>query len=183
MATVDTLMTAEEFGRMQGDPPSELVRGKVIEMNMPYPRHGQICVQVILVLGEFVRKHKSGHLTGNDSGVVTERNPDTVRGADVAFYSFDRVPMGRLPNEYLDVVPNMVWEVRSPSDRWGQLMRKVSEYLEAGVRVVCVVEPEKDLIHVHEADGSARTLTMDDELELPTVLPGFRVKVREFLEA
>lgn len=182
MATVDTLMTAEEFGRLESDQLCELVRGRVVDVNMPYPRHGQVCIQIAIIVGQFVRQNQLGHLVGNDSGIVTERNPDTVRGADIAFYSYARLPKGRLPNKYLGVVPELIFEVRSPSDRWGQVMRKVSEYLEAGVKIVCVIEPEREVLHLHEADGSSRTLGIDDDFEVSTILPGFLVKVREFLD-
>ena len=33
-------------------------------------------------------EHDLGHVLSNDSGVITERDPDTVRGADISFYSY-----------------------------------------------------------------------------------------------
>ena len=35
-----------------------------------------------------------GRVVTNDSGIVTQRDPDTVRGADVAYYSYARLPKG-----------------------------------------------------------------------------------------
>src|SRR5207247_6258383 len=102
-------------------------------LNVSTPRHGEICVKVVRILGRFLDDNDVGHLVSNDSGVVTERDPDTVRGGDVAFYSYERVPRGPLPRGYLQVVPELVFEVRSPTDRWGQILTKVGEYLEAGV--------------------------------------------------
>ena len=87
-------------------------------MNMPRPRHGQICARIVYLLERFQEDHPLGHVVSNDCGVVTEHNPDTVRGADVAFYSYGRVPPGPLPRGYLTVVPELVFEVRSPTDRW-----------------------------------------------------------------
>jgi len=69
-------------------------------------------------IGNFVEEHDLGHATSNDSWVLVGRNPDTVRGGDVAHYSYGRVPQGPLPAGYLDVVPELVFEVRSPTDRW-----------------------------------------------------------------
>src|SRR5439155_12408111 len=92
------LLTAEEYEKLPDRGiPTELVRGRVVEMNIPAPRHGEICVNVIALINPHVRANKFGRLVSNDGGVVTERGPDTVRGADVAFYSYARIPPGPLP--------------------------------------------------------------------------------------
>ena len=89
MASVpQPLLTAEEFGR-RPDPgyPEELVRGRIVRMPPPNRRHGQVCSRVVRVLGAYVDEQDLGHVLSNDSGVITERGPDTVRGPDVAFYT------------------------------------------------------------------------------------------------
>jgi Uma2 family endonuclease len=116
----------------------------------------------------------------NDSGVVTERDPDTVRGADVAYYSFARLPKGPLPNGYLSVVPDLVFEMLSPDDRWRKVLTKVAEYLNAGVAVVCVLDPDSETVYVYDGDRPARELRGDEELVLPELLGDFRVAVRRF---
>jgi Uma2 family endonuclease len=118
----------------------------------------------------------------NDSGVITEHDLDTVRGPDVAFYSFTRVPPGPFPRgRYLDVVPELVVEVRSPGDRWRDIHTKVGEYIGAGVSVVCVADDPTERVHVFDDDGN-RILAGDDELTFPNILAGFRVAVRRFFE-
>src|SRR5581483_10520332 len=135
------LLTAEEFLRLPSDGrPKELVRGRIVHMNVPKPRHGQICSKVDRILGNFADERNLGHVVSNDSGVRTERGPDTVRGADVAYYSYSRVPPGPFPDDYLTVVPELVFEIRSPTDRWSAILAKVAEYLEAGITVVCVLD-------------------------------------------
>jgi Uma2 family endonuclease len=115
----ERLLTAQEYLQLpDGGVPTELVRGKVVEMNVPTPRHGQICAKVARIVGHYADEHGLGHLLTNDSGVLTERDPDTVRGADVAFYSCARVPRGKIPPGYLDAVPELVFEIRSPTDKW-----------------------------------------------------------------
>ena len=151
-------------------------------MNMPAPRHGQICGKLLRLLGRFLDDHDIGHLIANDAGVQTEHDPDTVRGPDVAFYSYDRLPRGPLPEGYLAVVPELVFEVRSPSDRWPGVLRKVAEYLEAGVGVVCVFDPGTASAHVFHGDPPARIIGPDQELTIPEVLGEFRVTVRRFFE-
>src|SRR6186997_1051401 len=89
------ILTAEEFAR-RPDPgyPEELVRGKIVPMPMPKPRHGEICGKTVRILGNRVDDHDLGRVLSNDTGVVTERGPDTVRGADISSYSYARVPEG-----------------------------------------------------------------------------------------
>jgi Uma2 family endonuclease len=176
------LMTAEEFAE-RPDPgyPEELVRGRIVPMTVPDRRHGQICGKVMLILGVFAREHDLGHVLCNDSGVVTERGPDTVRGADVAFYSYQRLPRGPLPQTYGPEVPELIVEVRSKSDRWPRVLAKVAEYLDAGVGVVVVLDDEQSTAHLFTADRN-QVLGSADELTFPEILPGFAVAVRRFFE-
>jgi Uma2 family endonuclease len=177
-------MTAEQYGMLPDlGYPTELVRGQIKVMNQPYPSHGEICLTVGSIVREFVRKHKLGRMVGNDSGVITERQPDTVRGPGVAYFGFQRVPPGRLPRRgYLDVAPELAIEVKSVFDRWSEINDKIAEYLKAGVLVVCVVDPDTDSVQVHYPDKPMRVVGRDEDLELPEVLPGFRVTVREFFD-
>jgi Uma2 family endonuclease len=179
----ETLLTAEEFRRLPDNGvPKELVRGKVVVMNIPAPRHGYICVKIVGLLFPFVTDRQLGRLMSNDSGVVTEHNPDTVRGADVAFYSFARFPPGPLPDGYLDVIPELVFEVRSPTDRWREIRTKTTEYLDAGVITVCVLDSTTQTVHVYNNDLPDRVFKADQELTLPEVLGDFRAAVRLFFE-
>lgn len=176
------LMTAEEFAR-RPDPgyPEELVRGRIVPMTVPDRRHGQICGNVLAILWVFAREHDLGHVLCNDSGVITERGPDTVRGADVAFYSYQRLPKGRLPQAYGPEMPELVVEVRSKSDRWPGVLAKAAEYLNAGVSVVVVLDDDRAEAHVVTADRN-QVLGLDEELTFPEILPGFSVAVRRFFE-
>jgi Uma2 family endonuclease len=183
MTTMTKLLTADEFLLLPADgPPKELVRGELVPMNVPTPRHGQICVNIAWLQKQHAKEHQLGHVVSNDSGVLTERDPDTVRGADVAFYRYTRVPPGPLPQGYLPVPPDLVFEVRSLTDRWSAVHAKVAEYLQAGVAVVCVVDEPSQSVHVFDAARSPRILGEDEEFALPELLGDFRVAVRRFFE-
>ena len=114
--------------------------------------------------------------------VITGRHPDTVRGSDVAFFSYTRIPKDSPPEGYSEVSPELVFEVRSPSDRWSEINKKASEYLAAGVLVVCVLDPETRTAVVYTENDSPSKKTGDDELTLPKVFPDFKVPVRQFFE-
>jgi Uma2 family endonuclease len=119
-------MTVEQFGQ-RPDPgyPEELVRGRVVAKSVPDRRHGYVCGKAVRIFGNFVDAREIGRVMCNDSGVITERDPDTVRGADVAYYSYSRLAKGALPTGYGPEVPELVVEVRSATDRWREILDKV----------------------------------------------------------
>jgi Uma2 family endonuclease len=176
-------ITAEQFGN-RPDPghPEELVRGRIVRMPPPNRRHGQVCGNAYYLIRHHANEHDLGHVLSNDSGVITERDPDTVRGADVAFYSYARLPRGPLPQSYGPEVPELVVEVRSPGDRWPEVLAKVTEYLNAGVVVVVVLDPDSRSAQVYRVDQPPRILRDDDELTVPDLLGDFRVAVRRLFD-
>jgi Uma2 family endonuclease len=178
MATAEALMNAAEFGQ-RPDPghPEELVRGRIIAMPPPDRRHGRVGLKVGRILDTFVEEHDPGRVMSNDSGVITEHDPDTVRGADIAYYSYARMPRGPLAPGYGPEVPELVIEVRSEGDTWPEIQIKVGEYLLAGVLKVVVLDPARRRAHVYSADQPPEILNPEEELTLPGLLEGFRVPV------
>jgi Uma2 family endonuclease len=182
MATVtqpaEKLVTLDEFIRLPEDGIwRELVKGRIIEVPQPKPRHGYVCTEIAARLREYVKAHDLGRVIG-ESGIITERDPDSMRGPDVSFYSFDRIPRGEMPDGYLDALPELVVEVLSTFDRWPRVLEKIVEYLDAGINVVCVVDPDTQTAQVHTAEAAVRHLTREDELTFPEVLPGFQCPLR-----
>ncbi len=178
----EALLTAEQYADLPDDGRrTELVNGKVVEESPPGFRHGVIANRVGRLIGNHVAERKLGWVTSNDSGVPTRRGPDTVRGPDVAYYSFSRIPADQPPEGYPEVAPELVVGVRSPSNTWRAINTKVWEYTAAGVKVVCVLDPEAACLWVYTPDQPPRRLTADEELTLPEVFPDFRAPVREFL--
>ncbi len=183
MATAQALMTAEEFGQ-RPDPgyPEELVRGRIISMPPPDRRHGRACLQAGRILGNFVEEHDLGHVMSSDAGVITKRDPDTVRGADIAYSSYARLPKGPLPEGYGPEVPELVIEVRSSGDSWRDILIKVGEYLAAGVLKVIVLDPRSRKAHIYSAEQEPEVLGREDELTVPELLGEFRVRVGQFFD-
>ncbi len=177
------LITADEFGRMEDNGrPSELIRGRIVQMNVLAPRHGRICARIVRILGRYLDANDIGQVFANDAGVVTEHDPDSVRGPDVFFISYERLPPGDISDSYLTVIPELVFEVRSPSDRWSEVLAKVAEYLNAGVNIVCVFDPTKKSVRVYTGQEPDNIFTADQELDLSAVLSGFKVPVCSFFE-
>lgn len=185
MATVlgTTLLTAEEYLHAPGNGFStELVRGRIVELPWLYTAHGYYCARIAAMLAMFVDQHHLGRIGGGGAGVVTEHDPDTVRGPDVTFYSYERIPRGPLPEGYWPAAPELVVEIRSPDDRWKDILRKASEYLSAGVLTVAVADPQTQRVHLFSADRETTVLNADHELTFPDILPGFAVPVKKLFE-
>lgn len=183
MTTATQLITAKEYARMPDTGVrTELVRGEIIEMNIPKPRHGQVCNTAGWLIKSFAHEHDLGHVTSNDAGMLTERDPDTVRGGDVWFISYAKIPKGPLTQDYLEIPPDIVIEVKSVFDRWNKLLGKVAEYLDAGVAVVCILDPETEEVRLYYAEKPEAVLKGKDQVTFPEQLPGFAVAAKEFFE-
>lgn len=178
MSISERLLTIEDYLAQPDDGRrTELVRGQIVEMNLPRPKHGKICQNIAARMFLHADEHHLGHVVSNDAAIITSRDPDTMRGADVAFYSFRRVPAGPMPDGYLDVVPEVAIEVRSPDDRWPALLAKVAEYLNAGVEVVVVLDPDSRTARTYRPNGDIEMLGDKQTLRLPEFSPLFTVAV------
>jgi Uma2 family endonuclease len=176
------LLTAEEYAALPDDGRiTELVKGVVVEMPRPETDHGYLMSNFSSALRDDVRPRDLGRVVSGDAGVVTERGPDTTRGPDVAYYSYERVPRGPRPRGYWPT-PELVVEIVSPSERTSRVMTKVGEYLAAGVRVVLVAWPEETTIMAYSEEFFNRSYGAGEDLTLPELFPDFRVPVRSLFE-
>jgi Uma2 family endonuclease len=181
MSTDLKLITAAEFAAMTLDGRFELVRGELVEMNQPNVRHGIVCGTVSRLLGNWADANNGGIVASHDSGVLTERDPDTVRGPDVFFVRRDRWPGGEALDTSLEIAPDLAVEVISPSNRWPQVVAKIGEYLQIGVPEVWAIEPLSRRVHVYRPDDEPFILGEQDDLTTD-VLPDFRCKVVELFK-
>lgn len=157
----------------------ELVRGGIVTMAAPGFRHGVGVGRVFSILDGFVFPRRLGRVTV-ESGLVTERGPDTVRGPDVAYWSAARIPLDRLPVGDPGLAADLMVEVLSPSNRPGQVREKIGEYFAAGVRIVWLVDPEDRALWVYRSADEARVLYENSTVDGGDVLPGFTRPVVDF---
>ena len=177
-AIAHKLMTAEEFAVLpnpRDGSQQELVKGEVVIMPPPQARHGIICSRIDRRLGIYVEENNLGWTTSNDTGVILERDPDTVRGPDVAFWSIARQP--ELPAGYFEIPPDIAVEVLSPTDRRRDVREKIREYITLGVRLVWLIDPETRTVTVYLGTIRGTELDESDTLDGGEVLPGFAVPV------
>jgi Uma2 family endonuclease len=181
-------MSAEAFAAWVERPENadrhfELERGEVIEMPPPKPLHGYIANRIARLLDRHAEAIGIGFVLSNDSGIVVERDPDSVRGPDVCYFnqSFGEASeMEEFLRRYATVPPVVAVEVLSPEDRVNKMAAKVDEYLAFGVKQVWVVDPDTKDVAVHRAGHAMRLLSQDDELSGGDDLPGFSCRVSDF---
>ena len=176
------LLTAEEFVQRYPNHRVELVDGVVKELEMPGFRHGKVCVRFSGFLFVYFQANDIGHLVSHDTSIKVRSDPDLVFGPDLAYFSYGRLAKGVEPQGMPGVLPELVAEVRSPSDMWTVVFAKVEEYFAAGVNVVLVLDPETRTVLVCRPGPTQETLKAGDTLTIPDVLPGFAVPVAVLFE-
>jgi Uma2 family endonuclease len=182
-ATERRLMTAAEFFDWCQRPENEarhweLVRGEVVEVPRPGERHCVVCANVVWVLQSYVRQRRKGYVSSNDSGVILERDPDTVRGPDVIFFDVNK-KYEELNPKITEDVPQLAVEVLSPTDRPGRILGRLAEFLRGGIRLAWFIDPEERTITVHRPNHPPYVRKDADELTGDDVLPDFRCRVSE----
>ncbi len=182
---VAKLITIAEFMRMP-DPPDgskqELVGGEIVTMPPPHFNHGEAQLRLGALILAFARKHKLGRVT-TESGLVTEHDPDSVRGPDIAFWSSDKVALTEKIEGYPEVSADLCVEIISESVRRRLLKAKLKEYFACGVRMVWVVDTETHTVTVYRSPLQGKLLSEEAELDGEDILPGFRCNVSEIFES
>lgn len=181
--TAPALLTADDLMRLQ--PPhkrTELVRGQMIVREPPGFRHGDIAMAIAGRMYPFVREKGLGRVLAAETGFVLFTNPDTVRAPDVAFVKHERIP-NPIPRGYARFAPDLAVEVLSPDDRPGEVLAKVADWLQAGTRLVWVVDPDRRNARVYRADGTESLLSETDALDGEDVLPGFSCPLSQVFDS
>jgi Uma2 family endonuclease len=167
-------MTAEELFELQDDGlRHELVEGELRTMAPAGFDHGRVALRIGARILAHVEEHLLGEVLAAETGFVLARDPDTVRAPDVAFVASERAPSGT--RGFAELAPDLVVEVVSPTDRASEVASKAAMWIDAGVRLVWVVDPQARLAAVHHPGGLVTVLREDGVLDGEDVLPGFRL--------
>lgn len=179
MATTK-LMTAEDLWLMDDDEHRyDLVRGELIKMAPAGGDHGKIGLGIASRIWNHVYQQKLGNAYNSDTGFILARNPDVLLCPDASYVQTDRVPPKEKHAGFLEVAPDLVVEVVSPSDRMNDVTEKVKLYLDTGTQLVWIVQPPLQTVTVHCPDRTSKTFTAADTLDGGDVLPGFRLSLAE----
>ena len=175
-------VTAAEYLEMCRDgSPTELVRGEIVAAPRPVDHHGVYCLNVVEELTRWSPRRSKGYALSNDTGVMTEEEPDGVRGPEALFLSKDRAPADFPSGDWLRVPPELAVEVKSSSESWPATRRKADEYLEAGVGEVWVLDGPTRQLRVHRRRGGRPAGIAGGGRTDEPPAPGFRCTVADLL--
>ena len=178
VVTKKRLVTADEMLLMPKDGfRYSLIRGELRRMPGPATTHGVVTMRFGGALFAFVEENDLGEVLAAETGFKLENDPDTVLGADVAFISHERIPSGEFPDKYWAVAPDLTVEVISSGNTRREIREKIELYLAHGVRAVLIAYPKQCVLVVHRAGLEPVTLSENDTLELPDIVPGFSYRV------
>jgi Uma2 family endonuclease len=155
----------------------ELVDGTLVEKAMGW-QESFLAGILLQWLNNFLDQHRIGVATGPDG--MTRLFGDTVRGPDLAFVAWARMPGGRIPKEPVpDLVPNFVIEVLSAGNTYGEMSRKRREYFHAGVELLWMVDHRSRTVTVFRTPLDATVVTEGHNLDGGNVLPGWNVDIAD----
>jgi Uma2 family endonuclease len=157
----------------------ELVDGELV-LSPAGGRHEEICALLCAALVAFVRRNKLGKVFGSNLLYILPSG--NRRGPDVSFVASRRLPKGRAPKGFFEGAPDLAVEILSPSDRRRKTLDKVGEYLQAGTRLLWLIDPERRTATVYRSLSDVRSIGADGTLDGEDVLVGFRCPLAEILD-
>jgi len=141
-----------------------------------------VAANVTIEMGMFVRQHGLGICFSSEAGVRRTVNPDTVRAPDVSFVRTDHIPKDGVPRRgHWQGAPDLAVEVLSPSNRPGEMWRRIGDLLNAGTRLIWVMDPERRTVLTICPGGDMPLIGEDGVLDGEDVLPGFALPLRDVL--
>lgn len=175
------LMTGEELAQLPDADWFELIGGRLALMTPTGDEQGGVEVSIGARLLAYAEQQRSGRVRTGEVGIYVRRNPDTIRAADVLFISNERYARKQSAS-FLDVAPELVVEVLSPTESWSEVTQKMKEYFAIGVRVIWIVDLAARTVYAYRSLSDVREFTAHDELTEEAVLPGFAVQVAALFE-
>lgn len=169
-----TRMSLAEFLALPAKPRAELEDGVLVMVPPAGGPHGSVNSRLLSRLCSFVLDRELGEVYDSSTAFLLRPEPPLVRSPDVAFVRTGRDDPGTAPGS-VPLAPDLAVETLSPSDRAGQVQRKIEEYLAHGTTLVWLIDPERRAASVYRRDGSVRWLHEGDALEGEELIPGFTV--------
>ena len=180
MAVVRQQVTADELFYMPDDGfRYELVQGELRQMNPAGNVHGRVAMSFAWRLAQYVDENQLGVVYAAETGFRLATDPDTVRAPDVAFVSQARVEAVGEAEGFWPEAPDLAVEVISPGDSYADIEEKIFAWLDAGTKMVVVVNPRQRSATVYRSPSDITALAEADILDGADVVPGFGLAVRE----
>ncbi len=164
----------------------EFIDGTFVEKEMGWEAEW-IANRLVWLLMSYCEPRMLGWVNGSNATyqcfeAVFPDAPQHSRKPDVSFIRRHRMTRQTLPLANCRLAPDLAVEVISPNDLYGEIDEKVDEYLQAGVRLVWVVNPQTRVVHVRRADGSVSMLRGKQMLSGEDIVPGFECSLTDIFQ-
>ena len=180
MAVVRQQVTADELLLMPDDGfRYELVQGELRQMNPAGIVHGRVTMSFAWRLARHVEENRLGTVYAAETGFRLASDPDTVRAPDVALVSQARVEAIGEVEGFWPEAPDLAVEVVSPGDSYTDVEEKVFAWLDAGTKMVVVINPRQRSATVYKSSIDIVALAEADVLAGGDIVPGFELAVQE----
>jgi len=184
-------MALDEYIRRMDEAPFEIINGEIILVSPSIAESGDIAWIFMNLLFPVVTSNRLGSLFVESTFVLPgPDNSKWVTGSrkpDLMLFSGERYPDYKLANpgwrkRPVALVPDLVVEIVSPTDRMVNVLKKIALYLEDGVQAVWVVEPENQVVMVYTLMAIPLILSGDQILTGGELLPGFSTPIHALFE-
>lgn len=175
-------VTIEEYEALGEDAPFELIRGVLYDVAATKYVHMIVSGRFAKMLVRYSDAEMPGEVLVGEGGFALEDDPDSLIIPDVAFMREERLPPKGAWQDWGRIPPDVVVEVRSPSNTRREIERKLGVYRAAGVPLIYVADTQRSTVTRYTADGVVRTYRLGEVLDGGEVLPGFRVPIADLFE-
>ncbi len=180
MTVVKKVWTDDELLHLPCEGKVEVVNGELRVMPPAGLEQEDVGAALVEFLRAYVRQHGLGRVYMSQAGF---RLPNgDVRSPDVSFVRTEKLPEGRSPKKFGTFPPDLAVEILAPDEKVEDYAAKVQEYLEWGVILVWVVDPERREVWVYRKGREPLRLTEAEALDGEDVIPGFRLPVSMLFE-
>jgi len=179
MSPSKTKFSLQEFLAMpeSGDR-MELIDGEIVSKVSPKYKHSLGQLRLLLALNHWCESFKHGRV-GPEWATRLERNGiDWVPVPDITYVSYQKLPVEWEEDAPCPIPPELVIEIISPGQSFGEMTSKASDYLRAGVNRVWVVDNQAQSITVFGTSEIPQTLRIDDTISDP-LLPELAIALTD----
>ena len=153
----------------------ELEGGKISVMGPSDIVSSEVGILFSRLLGNWVYPRRLGRVFDSAGGFIL---PDSnLKAPDVSFVKAER--LRRSIRYFAEMVPDLAVEIKSQSDRIPTLQQKLKEYIEQGVQVGILIDPDEETVTIYRPTGEPVELVGDDILTLPELFPGWEISISE----
>lgn len=149
-------------------------------MPPPFPETSRKNWDIDLQLGIWAKKDKTGVCFESSAKFTlpngAKRMPDAAWILKERYFALSKEER---EERFAKIAPDFVIELRSKSDRLPILQKKMREYIENGVRLGWLIDPDKKRVHIYRADKSVEVLDNPTKVSGKDVLEGFELDLTE----